>query len=122
MASLTTDVLTLTDEVGNYFGGDYEEYGEIELTLALIEKRFRATGIVDGKYQGKLVLLTQAQLDVLDAALNGFSPHGCSEMHTNAEDPDNEHGDESECFGYGPKALADLSTAHDIIASTARED
>jgi len=112
-ASLTNDVLTLADEVTNYFGGDYEGYTQIEKTLEAIETRFRAAGITDGSYDGRLVLLSKAQLDALGSALDGFSPHPCTDDH-------DDHGDESACFGYGPKTLEALAEAQTILMEAAR--
>ena len=122
MSDLTTDVLTLADETSNYFGGDYEGYTQIEGTLTRIETAFKASGIKDGKYLGKLVLLTPAHLDVLDAVIQGFSPHPCTADHYGSytDEGDIDHGDERECFGYGPAALQALDEASELLNKAAR--
>lgn len=119
-AGLTKNVLYLVDEVENYFGGDYEGYDGIGTVLGRLEQALTV--------DTKLVLLTQPQLDVVLAALDGFSPAACTESHVGdpsvkvgTEYDEDDHGDETRCFGYGPKALAQLALAQDAIATVARE-
>lgn len=50
------------------------------------------------------------QLKAVNAALAGFEPHPCSDH------AEGEHGDETGCFGYGPKTLKALGEGADILA------
>lgn len=62
------------------------------------------------------VKLTPRQLAAVNAAIDGYEAHGC----TNS-DHFYSHGDERDCFGWGPKGLRSLDTASLRLTRAERE-
>jgi hypothetical protein len=62
------------------------------------------------------VKLTARQLAAVNAAIDGYTAHGC----TNS-DHYNSHGDETDCDGWGPKGLRSLDTGADRLLTAERK-
>lgn len=60
------------------------------------------------------VTLTDAQIAALDALLHGFDPR----HEACVEHDEDDHGDESDCIGWGPQGTADLMAAWDALTAT----